>query len=53
MLIDPITLGFYAIVCAVLGAYAPKLGSTPVRFVIGAVVGIAAATVLPVLRGMF
>lgn len=47
---DSITLLYYAAVCAVLSAYAPRLGRAPVRFVIGAIVGIAAAAILPVVR---
>lgn len=50
---DPVSLVYYAAVCALLGAYAPKLGGGPVRFVIGAVVGVAAAAVLPFVRQLF
>lgn len=49
---EPISLVFYAIVCGLLSAFAPNLGGMPVRLAVGAVVGIAAAAVLPVLRGM-
>ncbi|MEM8656653.1 MAG: hypothetical protein AAGF22_01040 [Pseudomonadota bacterium] len=48
---DPITLLFYAAVCGCLGYYAPNLGRAPARIIIGAIVGIAAAAVLPILRG--
>ena len=49
---DPFTLIYYAAVCACLGFLAPRLGKGSVRFVVGAIVGIAAAAVLPVVRGM-
>jgi len=44
---------FYAIVCGVLGWAAPSMGQPLVRLTIGAVVGIAAAALLPVVRGLF
>ena len=47
---DPVTLGFYAIVCACLSYAAPKLGAPWMRFGVGAVVGMVAATILPVAR---
>lgn len=47
---DPYTLGYYAIVCAALGAAAPRMGRLPVRIVIGTVVGLIAAAALPWLR---
>ena len=48
---DPITLGFYAIVCASLSVVAPRFARLPVRLGIGAAVGLVAASLLPVLRG--
>lgn len=45
-------MGFYAVVCGCLSAAAPSMSSRAVRLAIGALVGIAAAAVLPVLRGM-
>ena len=50
---DPITLIFYAIVCGALGLAGPSLGRPVVRLGIGALVGIVAASLLPLLRGMF
>lgn len=47
---DPITLGFYAAVCACLSAVAPGFPGLMARLVIGALVGIAAAALLPLLR---
>lgn len=47
---DPITLVFYAVVCACLSWAAPKLGAAWVRFGVGAAVGLAAATLLPLAR---
>jgi len=49
---DPITLGFYAVVCGALSVVAPSFPRLPVRLGIGAVVGLAAASVLPMLKGM-
>lgn len=47
---DTTALLFYACVCALLGAAAPSLGGPLVRLGIGALVGIAAAALLPILR---
>jgi len=49
---DPIALTFYAIVCGCLSAASPVVPSLPVRLAIGAGVGIAAATFLPLIRGV-
>ena len=49
---DPITLSFYAVVCGALSIVAPNLGGFIPRLAIGAVVGIVAATVLPLARGV-
>jgi hypothetical protein len=49
---DITALGFYAVVCGVLSFAAPKLGRPFSRFAIGAVIGLIAATVLPVLQGL-
>ncbi len=48
---DAISLAFYATVCGILGVAAPSLGGGVVRLAIGAVVGVAAAALLPLLRG--
>ncbi len=50
---DPFVLGFYAVICGVLGWVAPNLGPPFVRFGIGAVIGIVAAGLLPTLRSFF
>ncbi|MDU8911372.1 hypothetical protein [Aestuariicoccus sp. MJ-SS9] len=47
---DFVALGFYAVVCGLLGLAGPRLGPPTVRFGIGAVVGLIAVTVLPLLR---
>ncbi|WP_227258013.1 hypothetical protein [Kangsaoukella pontilimi] len=47
---DPISLTFYAVICGILSLFAPSLGGRVPRLAIGAVVGIIAATVLPVIR---
>ena len=49
---DPVTLLFYAIVCGLLGAAGPKLGRLWARLAIGAVIGVTAAAMLPLLRGL-
>ena len=49
---DITALGFYAVVCGVLSFAAPKLGKPLLRFGIGAAVGIVAAALLPMLKGM-
>jgi len=49
---DPIALAFYGVICGCLSAVAPNLGGVPLRLAIGAVVGLIAASVLPVLKGM-
>lgn len=48
---DITALIFYACVCSVLSLASPRLGTPILRLTIGAVVGIAAAALLPVLRG--
>ncbi|WP_425100366.1 hypothetical protein [Tropicibacter sp. S64] len=48
---DIVSLGFYAMVCGLLGLAGPKLGRAPMRLAIGAVVGVVAVTLLPVMRG--
>ncbi|MEM9212535.1 MAG: hypothetical protein AAGA63_13715 [Pseudomonadota bacterium] len=47
---DPFTLTFYAVICGVLSLVAPNLGGWIPRIVVGAVVGVASATVLPWVR---
>lgn len=50
---DVTALVFYAAVCGVLSLFAPNLGGRVSRLTIGAVVGVVAAAILPVLRGIF
>jgi hypothetical protein len=50
---DPFTLMYYAAVCGVLGYFSPQLGRGLIRLAIGALVGIAAVAVLPLVRGFF
>ena len=49
---DWIALAFYACVCGGLGIAAPFLGGFLPRLAVGAVVGICAAILLPLLRGL-
>lgn len=44
---DPVSLGFYATVCGLLGLAGPRLGLWPIRLGIGALVGVVAVAVLP------
>ena len=48
---DPLTLAFYAIVCGLLSAVAPRMPKLAVRLIVGAVAGIVAAGLLPAIRG--
>lgn len=47
---DPISLGFYAVICGVLSAAGPAMGGFMMRFGIGVVIGAGAAWVLPLLK---
>lgn len=49
---DLTSIAFYAAVCGVLGVAAPNLGGMPIRLAFGAAVGIVAAIILPLLKGM-
>ncbi len=47
---EPITAGFYGIICGALAALAPHLGRVWVRLISGAIVGVAASWALPMVR---
>ena len=49
---DPIAIVFYAIICGCLSLFAPNLGGMAPRLAVGAVVGVLAAILLPVLKTM-
>lgn len=49
---DPISMTYYAAVCAALGAGAPRMPGLPMRLIVGALVGLVAAAALPLVRGM-
>lgn len=49
---DPISMAFYAIVCGCLSMVAPNLGGIAPRLIVGAIVGVVAATVLPFVHGV-
>ncbi|PYG30475.1 hypothetical protein [Pelagimonas varians] len=49
---DPVSIGFYASVCGLLGLVGPKLGTAPIRLGIGAGVGVLAVALLPHLKVM-
>lgn len=48
---DVTALIFYAIVCGLLSLASPTMNKPFTRLAIGAVIGVAAAALLPVLRG--
>jgi len=50
---DLTALIFYAAICGCLGLLAPRFGGAPVRLGIGALVGVAAALALPMIRTAF
>ena len=47
---DPVSIVFYAVICGCLSLAAPRLGGLGPRLAVGAAVGIAAATALPLIR---
>ena len=47
---DPVTMTYYAVICGSLGALSPRVTPGALRIVLGIVVGLAAAALLPVLR---
>lgn len=47
---DVINLVYYAAICAVLSYFAPRLRTALTRLAVGAVVGLVAAGVLPLIR---
>jgi len=47
---DAVTLGYFAIVCGILGAISPGLGPMGTRLIIGAGVGAVATALLPIIR---
>jgi hypothetical protein len=49
---DPISLAYYAAICGVLGVASPWMGSLPVRLIVGALVGIGAAALLPQVQAL-
>ncbi|MBO6602431.1 MULTISPECIES: hypothetical protein [Paracoccaceae] len=49
---DLMAMIFYAVICGLLGLAGPRLGAPLLRLGIGAGVGIAAAAILPVIRGI-
>ena len=52
MSIDAAAIAWYAVICGALSAFAPSFGGRSVRIIIGGIVGIVAATVLPMVRSM-
>ena len=52
MSVDTVAIVWYAAVCGALSGFAPSFGGRALRLGIGAVVGIVAATVLPLVKSM-
>jgi hypothetical protein len=52
-MIDTLTMGFYAVICAVLAALVPVFGSTLVRIIVGAITGLAAAGIWPLIHVVY
>ncbi|MDP2732042.1 MAG: hypothetical protein Q8O63_02865 [Hoeflea sp.] len=52
MNIDATAIAWYAVICGVLSASAPSFGGRLVRLATGGIVGILAATLLPLLRSL-
>jgi hypothetical protein len=50
---DPVTMSYYAAVCAALGYGAGGLRSKAVRIAVGVVVGVIASAFLPTIRAFF
>lgn len=50
---DPIVLVFYAAICGFLSWVAPSFSHPALRFGLGALVGVLAAFLLPILRATF
>ena len=50
---DPVSLSYYATICALLSLGGARISTAPMRLAIGALVGAIAVTVLPMLRGAF
>ncbi len=49
---DPVTLFYYAIICGCLALASPRLRTMRTRLAAGLIVGVLAALLLPVLRGV-
>ena len=47
---DPVALVYYGAICGCLGLVAPRIRPGALRVVLGIVVGLAAAALLPILR---
>lgn len=49
---DPVTMVFYGVICGVLALVSISFRNRWARLLLGAVVGVIAAAILPLLRGM-
>ncbi|MEM1284163.1 MAG: hypothetical protein ACFB01_05370 [Cohaesibacteraceae bacterium] len=50
MTFDGITIAYYAAICGILAAFAPRVRTMMQRLIVGAGIGIVAATLFPTLR---
>jgi hypothetical protein len=51
MSVDPVTLAYYAMICGCLALASPRWTKMRMRLMVGVIVGVVAALLLPVLRG--
>lgn len=49
---DPIVMSYYAIICGLLGVFAPRVGRWPARLTLGIAVGAISAGVIPTVLGI-
>lgn len=49
---EPLSIGYYAIICGLLSMFAPTFGGIFPRFAAGAAVGFMAAATLPMVIGL-
>jgi len=47
---DPVSLGYYAVICGILGVASARLPSPLPRFLLGVAVGVVEAAILPYLK---
>ena len=53
MTFDGVTIAYYAVICGALAALVPQVSGAIRRIVLGAAIGVVAATLAPNLRAAF